>query len=51
MAIVLITNGNVTKGCVGLGLGFAWNSRRRTGDKRHRTKRQLMVGGGGEGKK
>lgn len=45
MAIVSITNGDVTKGCVGLGLGFDWNCRRRTGDKRPRTTRRPMAGG------
>lgn len=39
MAIVLITKGNVTKGCVGLGLGFDWNCRRRTGDKKTQNKK------------
>lgn len=31
---VLITSGNETKGCVGLGLRFDWNGRRIAGDKK-----------------
>lgn len=42
MAIALITNGNVTKGCVGLGLGFGTAGEEQE-IKDCRTKRQLMV--------
>lgn len=41
MAIAFITNGNVMKGCVGLGSGFDWNCSTEIKDT---TEKQLVVG-------